>query len=245
MTQKQHAWITAACLGAAAGLAAAQGTTTVTFDGGDTGGWQGIQGIGGSSFVDDNDGNGAPAYHTVFNNFGIYWTNDSNPAFVQDLTQWQSVTISIDVKVNDISMLGMAVSRPFFVEFRDYDNGSSYPWDSVWFKFDDISAATYGEWTTLSVTFDPSQMLLPAGWGGYGDEDPNTFEPILPAHRTFADILATYDEIAFSTLEPGFFFGFTDFDVLVDNISITVVPAPTGVAALAAAGLIAGRRRRA
>ncbi len=34
-------------------------------------------------------------------------------------------------------------------------------------------------------------------------------------------MLAGADEIAFSTLQPGFLFGFTDFDMRLDNITIT------------------------
>ena len=53
-----------------------------------------------------------------------------------------------------------------------------------------------------------------------GDEDPVTFEPILPAGRSWTDVLAGVDRIEFTTFVPGFFFGFTNFDLSIDNVSI-------------------------
>ena len=83
------------------------------------------------------------------------------------------------------------------------------------------------------MQFDPTQTDLPQGWGGSGDEDPNTFEPILPADRTFADVLAGVDEVVFTTFVPGFFYGFTNFDLQVDNVSVRSVPAGCNEADLA------------
>ena len=37
---------------------------------------------------------------------------------------------------------------------------------------------------------------------------------------TFADVMASVDELAFTTVEPGFFYGFADFDVRFDNLFI-------------------------
>ena len=76
---------------------------------------------------------------------------------------------------------------------------------------------------------------------------------MLPEGVTFADILKGVDQIAITTLVPGFFYGFTDFNIAVDNISITPgaaapVPEPSVLALLAAGGAILlglARRRRA
>jgi hypothetical protein len=209
-------------------------------------GWVGPTGGGGSTFIEPGTGNPGNSLRTVFNNFGITFVN-SDPGFVRDLSSHSSVTFSVDVQVNSIFFFSQEVSRPWLVEFRDYDNGGSgYPWDSVWFLLTpELSSAAHGDWTTFSVTFDATQAALPAGWGGYGEEDPNTFEPILPAHRTFADIMATYDQIAITTLQPGFFFGFTDHDIRLDNITLSSVPAPgVGAMLLGASGLATLRRRR-
>lgn len=226
-------------------LAGAQ-TTTVTFDSG-TEGWEGVSGSGGpGSFIEPTGGNPGANWRTQFNDFGITLSTRTNPAFVQDYTQFSSVTLSMDVKVNSIFFFSREVSRPWLVELRDEDAAAAgYPWASVWFKFADIASDTHGDWTTLSVTIDnPMSATLPAGWGGYGAEDPVTFEPTLPDGVTFTQILAGFDEIAFTSLEPGWFFGFTDFDVQVDNIRITTVPAPMSAGALAGLGLLGARRRR-
>lgn len=208
------------------------GTTVTDFESG-TAGWTGPAGIGGATFIEPNGGNGGTAgLRTIFNDFGIAFTNDSNALFLGDLTQYASVTISIDVLVEGIQFFGAPVSRPWLLELRDFDTvQGNYPWTSVWFLFDNISSNNNSQWTTYSVTIaDPTTTTLPAGWRGYGDEDPVTIEPILPAGVTFADVLSGVDVMAFSTLQPGFFFGFTDFDVIIDNVTIstTVTPVASG-----------------
>jgi hypothetical protein len=92
---------------------------------------------------------------------------------------------------------------------------------------------------------NPSSATLPAGWGGYGAEDPVTFEPELPADRTFASVLASVDEIRFTTYVPGYFYGFTNFDLRFDNITVAPgpVPEPTTLAGLAGLMTLARRRR--
>ncbi len=153
--------------------------TMTTFDDGDTMGWTGPAGSGGATVIEPTGGNPTWNMRTIFNDFGITFWNNTNTDFIQDLTQFESVTFSIDIKVNSIVFWGTPVSRPFLVDLRDYDAGQGgYPWSSVWFKFDDIDAVEYGEWTTLSVTIDNPQSteMLP-GWGATGPEDPETHEP--------------------------------------------------------------------
>ena len=196
----------------------------VTFDDG-AAGWIGPTGGGGFTVVEADGGNPGAHLHTVFNNFGITFTNSSNPDFVMDYSQVGSATFSIDVHVVDISFFGAPAPRPWVLELRDYDNPpGSYPYVSVWYEFDWIGA---GEWTTWSVTIEDTSMTdLPDGWGGYGDETP-LGEPLLPADRTFTDVLAGVDEVAFTTFEPGWLFGTTHFDMRLDNISVTTVPTGT------------------
>jgi hypothetical protein len=207
---------------AAATACLALPASTTRFDDGAEG-WEGPQGIGGvGTFIDEKEGDPVPGFHTVFNDFGITFRNSTNENFVQDLTQVVGFSFSIDTKVNDISFFGTPAPRPWLVEFRDFDAGpSGNQFASVWYKFADISAATHGEWTRFSVdVLEKDYGSLPAGWRGAGAEDPVTFEPMLPEGITFADVIAGYDELAITTLEPGFFFGFTDHDVVVDNITL-------------------------
>ena len=167
-----------------------------------------------------------------------------NSNFLGDFSKYASVTVSIDFKVDSINMLGNEVPRDLVVDFRNSSLAQGgLPWTSVWYNLGTLQGGQ--DWTTYSITFDPNAELKPEGWGGYGAEDPDTFEPILPEGVTFADVLTNVDELAFTTFVPGFFYGFTNFDVGVDNISIeaTPIPAPAGLALLAGLG-VAGRRRR-
>ena len=210
----------------------------VTFDEGAEG-WIGPAGPGGGTVLEDEGGNPGANLHTVFNDFGITFRNTSNPEFVRDLAVYDEVTLGIDLEVENISFFGTPVTRPWLVEIRDFDNTPpGYPWVSVWYLFDDVGA---GEWTSWEVTItDPSMTELPAGWGGYGAEDPDTFAPILPADRTFSDVLAGADAIVFTTLQPGYFFGFTDFDVRIDNVRIAACNAPPCPGDLTGDGLVDG-----
>lgn len=215
-------------------------------------GWEGSQpanGVGGS-WIDSSLGNGAPALHTVMENFGISFTNGSQN-YVGDYSQLGSVTIGLDIIANSIRYFGQEVSRNLVVELRDYDNTpQGMPYTSVWFDLGTIDA-TLG-WQHLSVTIDDTTMAaLPAGWGGYGSPD-DAQGPGLPPGRTFADVLSSVDELVFTTLVPGWFYGFTDFDVAIDNISVSAgvaeVPEPASLALMAGGlglmGFVTRRRAR-
>lgn len=216
----------AASIAATAAVGASADTVVVTFSNG-TEGWSGPQGPGGGTSIDRNGGHPGANLRTIFNNFGISFVNSASPAFTGDFTTATEITLSIDVKVQQIAFFGQPVSRPWLVELRDFDGATGgYPWNSVWFLFGPISATTHGSWSTFSVTFDPRAATLPPGWGGTGAEDPVTFEPTLPPGVTFAEVLAGVDAVAFTTLQPGMFFGFTDFDLRLDNISITRTVGP-------------------
>lgn len=223
----------ALCLNFGWFTASAPGQAIVTFDNGNEG-WDGPQGIGGVTEIDPDFGNPAPSLHTVFNDFGITFSTATNEAFLGDYTQVPAVQLGLDVNTQFLNFFGQDVTRDFIVELRDFDNPpDGFPWVSVWYTLGTLDAADAG-WHNWSVAIaDTSATELPAGWGGYGEEDPLTFEPRLPADRTFTSVLAGVDELAFTTFVPGFFFGFTDHDVAVDNIFIQPVPEPaTGILAV-------------
>lgn len=241
MRTARFAMFACTALLAASGIASA---ALVTFDSGQEG-WEGPQGIGGSSFIDTADGNPANSYRTVFTDFGIDFSNSTNPDFVGDFTTSPSLNFSVDVKARLSEFFGIPAPRSFIVEFRSSSlaQGTPYPWVSVYYELGVIQSGL--DWTNWSVNIaNTNSTTLPAGWGGYGDEDPNTFEPRLPAGITFRDVLANTDTISLNTLVPGFFFGFTDFDVSLDNIALTRVPAPASAMMLGLGGTIALRRRR-
>jgi len=201
-------------------VAAAEFAAVTTFSAGAEG-WVGPTGIGGATTLEPTGGNPDQNLRTVFSDFGITFSNAGPGPFVVDLTAYQAIAIAIDLRVEQIDFFGSPVSRPWLVELRDTtDPERGYPWTSVWFKFADVAAATHGNWTTFTVFVnDPDSTGLPAGWGGYGAED-ELGNPELPEDRTFASVLAGYDEIAFTTLEPGFFFGETAHTVRIDNVTL-------------------------
>jgi len=170
-----------------------------------------------------------------------FW-NDEDPAFVGDYTQKGPVRISIDMNTNAYDYVnwwdpsnGTPVEqyRQLVVEFIDYDNpytdpdtGYSWPWTSVMYVAGPFLDRDAG-WKTFEIDIpDPNATEVPEGWvGNGGPEDPNTYMPQLPPDRTFADVMASVDELHFHTYEPGYFYsiGFLhDFDV--DNITITELP---------------------
>lgn len=210
------------CLGSAltalalmAGVAAGQ-DTTVTFDNG-TEGWS----ISGRDQIIPWDGNpGSNMWGELIDVFGADIRNDTHRDFIGDLTQRGPFTLSIDIKVNSITFWGSEVPRDLVVELRSFTPDGPYPWVSVFYPLGTLTSER-GGWIRYGVHIaDPNSAALPAGWGGTGDEDPETFEPRLPPDRTFASVLASVDEIAFTTFVPGWFFGFTNFDIQIDNVHI-------------------------
>lgn len=249
MTQKKA--LLAVLLALATGAAsAAPSSATVDFSKGEEG-WFGMQpanGVGGSG-IDTSLGHGAPAYRTTMENFGIDWRNSTNAAFLGDYTKSRSVTLGLDVSAMSIQYFGQEVTRSLVVELRDYDNQpANLPYTSVWYDLGTLDASN-SDWRHLSVTIDDtSSALLPSGWGGYGAED-GSGAPMLPGGRSFASVLSSVDEIVFTTLKPGYAYGFTNFDVAIDNVSITAVPEPSTYGMLLGGmgllGFIARRRQRA
>lgn len=207
------AFLAACCV-----FAASVSAQTVTFDNGWED-WSGPAGVGGTTGIEADGGNPGANAHTVFEDFGITYRTTSNAAFLGDLTSSDTITVSIDVKVDSITYEGIEVPRKLLVDFRSQalaENG--YPYTSVWHVLTPIQAGM--DWATYSVTFAPGDLTLPSGWGGYGAENPDTAEPQLPADVSFADVMANVDELAFTTLEPGYVYGFTLYDMCIDNIRI-------------------------
>ncbi|MAY74515.1 MAG: PEP-CTERM sorting domain-containing protein [Phycisphaerae bacterium] len=200
--------------GLVGGLASAD--TTVTFDEGPEG-WS----IQNAVTILETGGNpGAYMEHVQIDTFGVNIANTTSAEFIGDYAEKGAVTLSIDVQVDSIDFFGSPVSRDLVVQFVNNDIEAPSGQVTVWTHVGLMSSGL--DWTTFTASIeDPTATELPAGWGGTGDEDPNTFEPVLPAGVTFADVLADVDEVRFTTFVPGFFFGFTNFDFGVDNVSIT------------------------
>jgi hypothetical protein len=228
-----------ACSGAFAGSGSA---SFVSFDEGNEG-WV----LNGWDVPDAAGGNPGSRLHwnDFIDNFGMEARTDSNAEFIGDFTEKGPVTISIDFRVDYIRFFGIDVTRELTLQLRDYDSFNGADPASVWINLGLLPSQQDG-WVTFSADItDVFSSSLPAGWNGAGAEDPNTFEPILPMGRTWTNVLQGVDEVAFSTFVPGFFFGFTNFNLSIDNVRIEAIPSPgtIGLAGLAAMASLRRRRR--
>jgi hypothetical protein len=224
-------------------------TVTVGFDGGSDGGF-----IGNALFEATGGNPGGTARFDPM--FDLFFTElrtggvgePTNSAFIGDFSSYSSVTFSFDVLVESITdFIGNEISRPFGVMLIDRDiQGPSGP-SGVFFETQFWSSQIQTDWTTYSVTIDdPTSATLPSGWIGFGDEDPITFETILPAGATFATVLAGVDEFRLTGAVPGFFFTNAFYSARLDNISVTTVPEPSSVGFIGLMGLagVGFRQRR-
>lgn len=200
---------------------AAQNDPVVGFDNGAQG-WS----INGLSTISPAGGNPAEfvRYPNPVDTFGIAARNSTNAAFLGDYTAKGDVTLSIDMRVNFIQFFGTPVPRELVVILYDDDSFGGAPPAQVWSSLG-VLDGNGTPWLTYDVDVtDVFSDTLPAGWNGAGAEDPQTFEPILPAGRTWTNVLQGVDRIEFTTFVPGFFYGFTNFDLGIDNVSITDIP---------------------
>lgn len=196
---------------------------TVTFDAGAQG-WS----INGLDQITGAGGN--PGRRIFWNDpvdtFGLEVRTETNEAFIGNYAAKGEVRLGIDFHVNYIQFFGSPVSRDLVVILIDDDSFNGAPPASVWANLGTLPG-TGMPWTHFSADVtDVESNELPAGWNGAGDEDPVTFEPILPAGRTWANVLQGVDRVQFTTFVPGWFFGFTHFSVSVDNISIEPLEVP-------------------
>ncbi|MEZ5064953.1 MAG: hypothetical protein R3B81_09465 [bacterium] len=199
--------------------------TVAGFDGGNN------DGFSGNALFEATDGNpGGCARHVTdlfFNELRTGGVGEPvNPNFLGDYSLFQSVTFSVDVKANMLTdFIGNPIVRSIGIALKDRDiMGPSGP-SGVFFELGLIGTGVTPDWTTYSVTIDdPTAIGLPAGWIGFGDEDPNTFEPVLPAGATFATVLASVDEFQVTGAVPGYFYTNAFWDVQIDNITLETGP---------------------
>jgi hypothetical protein len=197
-------------------------TYTTSFDDGYDG-WEGSNG----TFRTTELSTGNAYLRSVDETFGVWYRNSGNAEFLGDYTQSSSVTLSMDIKVDLLNSQNLPdglvpYTRPLVVELRNYRYaGGFHQYGSVYYVLSrEISELNQTDWTTFSITFDPSSTVLPDGWRGFGGDNDQD-GPVLPEGATFADIVSNVDEIYFSTYDPEEFYLFAFFDVSVDNFSIT------------------------
>jgi hypothetical protein len=219
MRQTMGACALAAALLGASPAASAGGTNDalVTFDAGAEGwslnGWDTTTATGGNP--------GARLWWADFvDNFTMAARTSTHPAFVGDYTLKGPVTLGIDWQVSYIRFFGSPVPRELVVILYDDDTFAGAPAGAVW-KSLGVLDGNGMPWTAFETSVpDVHSAKLPPGWRGAGAEDPKTFEPILPPGRTWTNVLQGIDRIEFTTGVPGFFYGFTNFDLSIDNVRI-------------------------
>lgn len=193
------------------------------FDGGSNGGFTGnfvFEATAGNPDGNAHINVGGPFFFPSLRTGGIDEPANSN--FLGDFSGSNPVTFGFDIRVDSIQGFGgNEINRPFGIMLIDRDiQGPNGP-SGVFFETPFLGASIQDDWTNYMVTIDdPNSTSLPSGWIGFGDEDPATFEPTLPANATFASVLASVDEMRLTGAVPGFFFNSAFFDVRIDNISI-------------------------
>ncbi len=225
-------WITRIAVGALAtglfsGASLAQVVSSETFDAPDTP-WT-ANGV--ETLV--NDGRGISGQYLqlpYMDFFGAHLrTEDARSGLLGDLTRYPNgLTVSYDMVTfafhdfngNNID----PASRPVIMQLFDRGDPENFEDDvSVWFGGRAIPAVEDG-WVRFTFTIPtPTATSLPPDWGGTGAEDPVTFEPILPPHRTYTSVLRSVDEVWFTTFKPGYFYGFAFWEMGWDNVTVTQI----------------------
>ncbi|MFO0832788.1 MAG: hypothetical protein U0637_13230 [Phycisphaerales bacterium] len=216
----ERLWVLVGCLTVAAGTASAdEQIELMDYEGASVNGWL-VNGQDMTFFGDGNPGNcgGVP----LLDFWGVTVRNES-----MGCTLWGDVSrhhsalrVTVDIKVVTLNNFFDEPMDPAWfplsIEFVDYsDNGPV----SVYFTGGGL--APTGTWGHFDFQVpDPTQTALPAGWGGTGDEDPVTFEPRLPAGRTYANVLSSVDEVRITTMRPGYFYSANWWEARVDNIAV-------------------------
>ena len=194
------------------------------FDGGSNGGFIGnfvFESTGGNPDGNARINFGGPFFFPSLRTGGI--DEPVNEIFLGDFSGFEQVEFSFDVRVDLLqSFAGNEIVRPFGIMLIDRDvmgpNGPS----GIFFETEFWSSTNQDDWTTCAVNIeDPTVDALPPGWIGFGDEDPSTFEPILPPGATFATVLSSVDEFRLTGAVPGFFFNNAFFDARIDNVRVS------------------------
>ncbi|MCC6426126.1 MAG: EF-hand domain-containing protein [Phycisphaerales bacterium] len=202
-----------------------------------------------AGIIDTQDFNGHPAtfggWYCNGNQEVAYDENTNQYIGVPYMDFW-GITLSNSEPSSPVNTDYTVEGQTYFtVKVRMYalDNWFGEPMDPNWFPLvlqltdvgdpenwtDDASVYFVGAgmpqiadgWVTYTyVIDDPTSEELPPGWGGTGAEDPDTFEPILPPGRTFANVLASIDDVRFTTFVPGSFYSSSFWEVGFDDVHI-------------------------
>ncbi|MFT5048743.1 MAG: hypothetical protein ACI8QZ_000130 [Chlamydiales bacterium] len=200
----------------------------VTFDNAEYRGWT-ILGFDDQVFQ-PTGGNPDAHLNFFFENFFIRIYDATDPAFTGDYSRKGRVMISADLRWRVVNFFGTNVRRDlFFMIWDEYVDENGVDRKHVLLKpvGKVRGQGPHAPWRTSRVRLpNPDADGLPGGWF-YWPFD-GSIEPshTLPVGVTVADIMSSVDRVQWSTATPGQFFGFTTFDVSVDNCSIKTVNGP-------------------
>ena len=223
--------------------AAAQAQTFVdTFEGGtNTAGWT-FNSLS-PDVIEPTGGNpGAWLHNPGLDTFAPILTNTPTiPSLFTGNLRARGVTnIGIDAITNSATF--GAGGRQFSLLLRNIRGTPNDPDDDDYAYFVGPLVPQVGEgWKSFNFNV-PSQntSAVPAGWSGGHAGDPENFRPGV----TWNDVITNVDVVEFWWLHPAFFAIFQQWDVGVDNVSVTVPEPSAALAALASLALVAGLRRR-
>lgn len=212
----------AGALLAVAGVARADVVASVNFDDGEAYGWS----ANGVPTVLDFGGNpGGMLYlpYDMYWQVGLY-ARDPESGVLGDLTRFGGLRVSFDLQmIAAFNSFGEPLdmeSFPIAVELVSYTDDPNFPIVSVYTVGPSMPSVGDG-WTRYTFEIPAAEGdALPAGWGGTGDEDPNTGDLRLPAGMTYASVLSRVDEVRVTTMVPGFMYGGNWYEAGWDNLLV-------------------------
>src|SRR5262245_29635534 len=220
--------LTAIAVLCAAGAAIADDLLREDFEDSDASGWTA------NGVVTITEGGGNPGNYLILP-IGDYEgvslsAREPSSMVLGDLTAVGPIRLTFDVQVFQAYTFfneNLDMSQwPMVFELVTFGNPETgLPFSSV-YTIQGTWPAQLAGWSTVAFALpDPTSTTRPPGWGGTGDEDPQTFEPRLPPGVTYRDVLSHVDEVRVTTFVPGFFYAANFWEVGFDNLHVETIGA--------------------
>lgn len=230
-----HPMLPAAAIAAAATIAHADVFTDTFEDGSNAGGWHFIQG---GDTIEQSGGNpGRYLHQSQYDTFAPQAKAIQGP-FVGDYRAMGVTQIGVDA-ITFHRDFGDPVGFEFSLLLRDTQGTDDVDDDDyTYFVGPEVPLPGQG-WKEYLFDVPANANDLPAGWKGGWVGDSENFRPGI----TWADVMGSVDRVEFWWINPTYFAFLANWDVGIDNASISTVPTP-GVLAVLGLGALASRRRR-
>ena len=191
---------------------------------------------------------GNPGAHLNFfsDNFFIRIFNNTSPDFIGDYTQKGHLEFTADLRWRLIRFGPTDVTRDlYFAIWDNYTDANGVERKHVIFRpLGKVRGkGPNAPWRTYRVRLpDPNSDTLPGGWFYWVFDAAIEPTRTLPEGLTVRDIMSSVDRIQFTTATPGLFFGFTVFDVSVDNPTLSPLPGGPRTTDAASVEILPGAR---